>query len=105
VPVPLGVVWEWVDHRPTQEGGAAGRELEPTTLSLPASRGRRDDDTSAPRGGEDEDDPYMLLQSTVALATSPLHDGSSDGSLSEETPCSPAFRLLLRSSLQSRLEI
>jgi hypothetical protein len=38
-----------------------------------------------------------LLQSTAALATSPLHDGSGDGSSSEETPS--AFRLLLRLSL------
>jgi hypothetical protein len=41
----------------------------------------------------------MLLQS--ALATSPLHDGSS----SEETPSSPAFRLLLYLSLRSHLAI
>jgi hypothetical protein len=47
----------------------------------------------------------MLFQSTMALATSPLHDGSGDGSSSEETPCSPALRLLLWSSLRSRLEI
>jgi hypothetical protein len=47
----------------------------------------------------------MLLLSTVALATSPLHDGSGDGSSSEETPCSPAFHLLLRSSLRSSLAI
>jgi hypothetical protein len=47
----------------------------------------------------------MLLQSIAALATSPLHDGSGDGSSSEETPNSPAFRLLLRSSLRSRLAI
>jgi hypothetical protein len=47
----------------------------------------------------------MLLQSTAALATSPLHNGSGDGSLSEETPYSPTFRLLLRSSLRSRLAI
>jgi hypothetical protein len=47
----------------------------------------------------------MLLQSTAALATSPLHDGSGDGSSSEETPSSPAFRLLVRLSLRSRLVI
>jgi hypothetical protein len=47
----------------------------------------------------------MLLQSTAALATSPLHEGSGDRSSSEETPSSPALRLLLRSSLQSRLVI
>jgi hypothetical protein len=47
----------------------------------------------------------MLLQSTAALATSPLHDGSGDGSSSEEMPCSPTFRLLLLSLLRSRLAI
>jgi hypothetical protein len=77
----------------------------PHNLSHPTSRGWRNDDTSALRSGEDEDDPDMLLQSTVALATSPLHDGLNDGSSSEETPCSPALRLLLRSSLRLRLAI
>jgi hypothetical protein len=99
VPIPRGAVRERVDRRPTRTGGAGGRELDPTTLSCPASRGRRDDDTSTPQNGEDEDNPDMLLQSTVALATSPLHDGSGDGSSSEETPCFPALRLLLLSSL------
>jgi hypothetical protein len=47
----------------------------------------------------------MLLQSTAAQATSPHHDGSGDGSSSEEMPNSPAFRLLVRSSLRSRLAI
>jgi hypothetical protein len=47
----------------------------------------------------------MSLQSTAALATSPLHDDSGDGSSSEETPSSPAFRLLMWSSLRSRLAI
>jgi hypothetical protein len=47
----------------------------------------------------------MSLQSTVALATSPLHDDSGDGSSSEETPRSPAFRLLMRLSFRSRLVI
>jgi hypothetical protein len=61
VPIPLGAVREWVDRRPTRIGGAAGRKLDPTTLSRPASGGRRDDDTSAPQSGEDEDDPDMLL--------------------------------------------
>jgi hypothetical protein len=46
----------------------------------------------------------MLLQSTAALTTSPLHGGSDDGSSFEETSSSPAFRLL-RLSLRSRLEI
>jgi hypothetical protein len=98
-------VRERVDHRPIWAGGAAGRELETTILSCPASRGWHDDDTSTPRRGKDEDDLDMLLQSTAALATSPLHNGSGDGSLSEETPCSPTFHLLLRSSLRSRLAI
>jgi hypothetical protein len=47
----------------------------------------------------------MLLQSTAALTTSPLHDGSGDRSSSEEMPNSPAFRLLVRLSLRSRLAI
>jgi hypothetical protein len=47
-----------------------------------------------PRGGDNEDDNNMLLQSTAALATSPLHDGSGDGSSSDETPRSPAFLCL-----------
>jgi hypothetical protein len=47
----------------------------------------------------------MSLQSIAALATPPLHDGSGDGSSLEETPCSPAFRLLIRLSFQSRLAI
>jgi hypothetical protein len=103
--VPLGAVRERVDRRPTRAGGAAGRELDPTTLSCPASHRWSDDDTSAPWSGEDEDNPDMFLQSTAALATSPFHDGSGDGSSSEETPNSPALRLLLQSSLRSRLAI
>jgi hypothetical protein len=67
VPVPLGDVRERVDRRPTRAGGAAGCEIDPTTLSRPASRGRRNDDTSAPQSGEDKNDPDMLLQSTAAL--------------------------------------
>jgi hypothetical protein len=47
----------------------------------------------------------MLLQSSAALATLPLHDGLGDGSSSEEIPYSPAFRLLLRSSLRPHLVI
>jgi hypothetical protein len=47
----------------------------------------------------------MLLQSTAALAASPLYDGSGDGSSSEEMPSSPTFRLLVRLSLRSRLAI
>jgi hypothetical protein len=105
VPVPLGTVRERVDRRPTRAGGAAGRELEPAVLLHPATRGRCDDDTSAPQCGDDEDDPDMLLQSIAALATSALQDGSGDGSSSKETLVSPAFRLLMRSSLRSRLVI
>jgi hypothetical protein len=40
-----------------------------------------------------------------ALGVSPLHDGSGDGSSSEETPRSPAFRFLIRLSFRSRLAI
>jgi hypothetical protein len=47
----------------------------------------------------------MLLQSTAALATSPHHNGSGDGSSLEETSSSPAFRHLMRLSLRSRLAI
>jgi hypothetical protein len=47
----------------------------------------------------------MLLQSTAALATLPLYDGWGDGSSTEETPRSPALRLLLRLSLRLRLAI
>jgi hypothetical protein len=47
----------------------------------------------------------MSLQSTAVLATSPLHDGSSDRSSSEETPRSPSFSLLMRLSFRSRLAI
>jgi hypothetical protein len=74
-------------------------------LSCPVTGGRHDGDTSVPRGGDDEDDPDMSLQSTAALAMSPLHKGSGDGSSSKETPRSPAFRLLFRLSLRSRLAI
>jgi hypothetical protein len=47
----------------------------------------------------------MSLQSTAALATSPLHDGFDDGSSLEETLRSPTFRLLMRLSFRSRLAI
>jgi hypothetical protein len=47
----------------------------------------------------------MLLQSIATLVTSPLQDGLGDGSSSEETPSSPAFRLLVQLSLRSRLAI
>jgi hypothetical protein len=57
------------------------------------------------RGGDDKDDPDILLQSSAALATSPLRDGSGDGSSSEETPSSPAFCLLRWLSLRSRLVV
>jgi hypothetical protein len=50
-----------------------------------------------PRGGDDEDNPDMSLQSTAALATSLLHDGL--------MPSSPAFRLLMRLSFRSLLAI
>jgi hypothetical protein len=47
----------------------------------------------------------MSLQYTAALAMSPLHDGSGDGSSLEETPRSPAFRLLMQLSFRSLLAI
>jgi hypothetical protein len=46
------------------------------------------------RGSDDEDDPDMSLQSTTTLGTSPLYDGFSDGSSSEETPRPPRLPLL-----------
>jgi hypothetical protein len=39
---------------------------------------RREDVTSTMRGGDGVDDPDMSLQSTIALATSPLQDDSGD---------------------------
>jgi hypothetical protein len=77
----------------------------PQSCRAPPPAAGDDDDTSAPGGGNDEDDPNMLLQSTAAVATSPLHDSSGDGSSSKDTPSSPAFRLLVRLSLRSRLAI
>jgi hypothetical protein len=74
-------------------------------LSHAAIFGRRDDDTSVVRGGDDEDNPDISLQSTAALATSPLHDSFGDGSSSEETPRSLAFHLLMWLSFRSRLAI
>jgi hypothetical protein len=79
-------------------GRAADRELEPAFFSHASICGCRDDDTSVARGGDDENDPDMSFQSTAALATSLLHDGSGDGSSLEETPRSPTFRLLMRLS-------
>jgi hypothetical protein len=92
------------DH-PLVLSGRAGCELEPTFLLCATVCGRRDDDTSMAQGGDDEDDPDMSLQSTAALGTSPLHDGSGDGSSLEETPSSTAFCLLMRSSFRLRLAI
>jgi hypothetical protein len=89
----------------SRAGRDACHKFEPTFLSRTAVCGRRDDDTSVARGGDDEDDPDMSLKSTAVLATSPLHDGSGDGSSSEETPRSPTFRLLMRLSFRSRLAI
>jgi hypothetical protein len=74
-------------------------------LSRAAVCGRRDDDTFVARGGDNEDDADISLQYTAALGTSLLHDGSDDGSSSEETPRSPAFRILMRLSFRSRLAI
>jgi hypothetical protein len=51
------------------------------------------------------DDRDMLLQSIVALSSSPLHSGSGDGSSSEQTHRSPTFRRLMRLSFRLRLAI
>jgi hypothetical protein len=74
-------------------------------FSRAAICGRRDDVTFVAQGGDDVDDPNMLLQSTATLATSPLHDDSSDRYLLEQTSRSSAFRLLMRLSFRSRLAI
>jgi hypothetical protein len=104
-PVLLGTMRGRTVRWSSRAGRAAGRELEPTFLSCAAVCSRRDDATSVTWGGDDEDDPDMSLQSTAALATSLLHDGSGDGSSLEETPHSPAFRLLMRLSFRSCLAI
>jgi hypothetical protein len=57
------------------------------------------------QGGNGVDDPDMSLQSTVALATLPLHDGSGDGSSLEEMLRFPTFRRLMWLSFRSRLAI
>jgi hypothetical protein len=103
--VPLGATRGWTVRWSSRAGRAAGHELEPTFLSRAFVCGRRDDDTSVARGGDDEDDPDMLLQSTAALAMSPLHDGSGDGSSLQKTPHSPACILLMRLSFRSHLAI
>jgi hypothetical protein len=64
-------------------------------FSRAADCGRCDDVTFVARGGDDMDDPDMPHQSTTALATSPLHDSSGDGSSLEEMSRSPTFRLLM----------
>jgi hypothetical protein len=56
-------------------------------------------------GGDDKDDPDISLHSTTALGALQLHDGSSDGSSSEDTPRSPTFHLLMQLSFRSRLAI
>jgi hypothetical protein len=85
----------------SRAGRAADRELEPTFFSHAAFCSRRDDVTSVVRGGDVVDDPDMSLQSTAALATSPLHDGSDDGSSLEETP----LLTLLMSSIRNGYKI
>jgi hypothetical protein len=57
------------------------------------------------RGGDDEDNPDISLQFTAALGSSSLHDGSDDRSSSEDTPRSPAFRLLMRLAFRSHMAI
>jgi hypothetical protein len=85
-PILLGATRGQTVRWSSRAGRAACRELEPTFLSRAAFCGRHEDDTSVGQGGDDEDDPDMSLQSTATLATSPLHDSSSDGSSSEEMP-------------------
>jgi hypothetical protein len=101
-PVPLGTTRGRTARESSRAGRAAGHKLEPACFSHAATCGLRDDDTSVERGGDDEDDPDMLLQSTTALATSQLHDDSGDGSSLEETSRFPTFRLLMWLSFQSR---
>jgi hypothetical protein len=86
-------------------GRSADRELEPAFFSRADVSGRRNDVTSVARGGDKVDDPNMSLQSTAALATSPLHDGSGNGSSLEEMSRFPAFHLLMQLSFQSDLVI
>jgi hypothetical protein len=105
VPVPLSATRGRTVRCSSRAGRATGRELEPTLLSRTVVCDHRDDDNSVARGGDDGEGPDMSLQSTTALATSPLHDGSGDGSSLEETPRSPAFRLLMRLSFRSHLAI
>jgi hypothetical protein len=98
-PFRLGVTRGGPSTGPHRQG-----ELLAVSLS-PHSCRARDEDTSVTRGGDDEDDPDISLQSTAALGASPLHDSSCDRSSSEETPRSPAFRLLMRLSFRSLLAI
>jgi hypothetical protein len=100
----------WVPREGEPSAGPLGQGVLLVTRSSPQGAHAavcdcRDDNTSVARGGDDEDDPDMSLQSTAALPTSPLHDGSSDGSSSEETPRSPAFYLLMRLLFRSHLAI
>jgi hypothetical protein len=104
-PVPLGATRGRIVRWSSRVGRAACREHDLTCLSRAAVCGHRDDDTSVARGGDDEDDPDMSLQSTTALATSPLHNGLGDRSSSEEMPHSSTFRLLMRLSFRSCLAI
>jgi hypothetical protein len=97
-PVPSGAPRERTTRLSSQAGRAADRDLELAFLLHAAICGCHNDDTSVARGGDDEDDPDISLQSTIALATSPLHDGSGYGSSLEETLRSSAFRLLMRLS-------
>jgi hypothetical protein len=98
VSVPLGAMRGRTVRWSSRAGRAACRELEPTFLPRAVACGSRNDDISVPWGGDNEDDPDMSFQSTNVLATSPLDDGSGDGSSSKEMPRSPAFRLLMRLS-------
>jgi hypothetical protein len=79
-------------------GRATDRELEPTLFSCAVGSGCRDEVTSTAQVSDGVDDPDMSLQFTATLGSSSLNVGSGDGSSLEETPCSPAFRRLMRSS-------
>jgi hypothetical protein len=60
-PVLLGSMRVRTVRWSSRAGRAACRELEPTCLSRATVCGRRDDDTSVARGGNDEDDPDISL--------------------------------------------
>jgi hypothetical protein len=74
-------------------------------FSRAAGSDRRIELTSAAQRSKDRGDPYMSLQSTAALGSSPLHAGGGDGSSLEETLVSTTLRHLIRLSFRSCLAI